>query len=413
MFLDKYRVYLGYSFFLLFFILLTRFMLGKSVDLFNYSVFILILGSIAFFKIGIIKNYYLIVFSISGFLFITLFDWFFGRVNEVPLNEYNYYFRLINQFLWVTPFFLLPTIFKYYEIKEDVFFKVLFLFLIIFLPYVFYNSVLLGFDRNNLFNFFDPILIYDIIFMMIGIIIFYYSFLLNGVKSYTLLLLSLAVILTLVLHGTRSSWMGLPVAFIIIFLNFYRAKKNIFFLSIGSSLVFMMLNLWNEDSSFYKRIQNFKQDTIAWEQNNYQTSSGLRLKMWEESLKIYNDNKLYGSGVYKIKQHTCNLKEKGEMPQCFQHFHNLFFHLLATNGIIGIIGLFLIFLSSSLFFLKEYIKNSSDLEKRSLPLLGLVLVLYYFICGMAEYSLFFPLPTFIFFLLIGTIFSFLVNRDFE
>ena len=72
MFLDKYRVYLGYSFFLLFFILLSRFMLGKSVDLFKYSVFILILGSMAFFKIGIIKNYYLIVFSISGFLFITL-----------------------------------------------------------------------------------------------------------------------------------------------------------------------------------------------------------------------------------------------------------------------------------------------------------------------------------------------------
>lgn len=400
-----------YLILLIFCALLIQAVFDKGADVYYYSVLILILGflSTKYQKIKI--DLHILVFCLSGFIFLTLSYWLLGRFDEIPVRLIETYTKIANQYFWVIPLLFLPYLIVFFNQGEKYIFEPLIFFTSFIFIYTFYNSFILDFNRGLLSQFFNPIIIFDITFISLAFFALFYSFLKEGVVSYFYLVLSLLLIFVLILHGTRGTWIGLPLVLIAYTLHFYKYKIKKVILMLSLSLSFILINIVWDNSPIKNRLQQFSADTVQLAENNYKTSSGVRIFLWKESLEIFENNQIIGVGGYGIEAHNCELKESGQLPTCFQHMHNIFFHELAAHGILGLLGLVLIYGSILLFFIKKFLRYFSNFELRGYALLGIIYVVYYLICGLTEYYLFFVLPVYIHYFIILLIVGFIFRKE--
>ena len=214
----------------------------------------------------------------------------------------------------------------------------------------------------------------------------------------------------LILHGSRGAWVGL--LFVPIFLVIFYAKTELKKIILMLSLVvcFIGINMVIPNSPLLKRVENFQSDSHNIRNNDYQNSSGIRLFLWNNSVNFFKTAPLTGVGMYEIEAENCRLYEQGDLPHCFQHMHSIYFHELAANGLIGLIGLLMTFFTALIFFIKNvFVKN---LLIKNLAITGAVFVIYYMCSGLTEYYLFFQNTTYVFYWVVASLMSFiLINKS--
>lgn len=383
----------------------------KGADVYYYSVIIFVLGliSLKYHKFKVDRS--LIIFCCSGFVFITLSYWLMGRFDQIPNKLVETYTNISNQYFWVVPLAFVPYLVVFFNKSEQYIFEPVFVFIFFLFAYVFYNSYILEFNRDLLSFFFNPIIIFDITFISLSFFALFYAFLKKGWISYIYLCLSLALIFVLILHGSRGTWLGLPIVLIAYFLHFYKFNLKKSLLMVLLSVFFVISNIVWDESPIKKRIKQLAEDKSQLIQENYQTSSGVRVFLWQESWKIFKENKLIGISSYGVEKHNCELNESGKLPVCFQHMHNIFFHELAANGVLGLLGLVFTYGAILYFFITKFLTYFNNFNVRGFSLLGIVYVLYYLICGLTEYYLFFVLPVYLHYFVILILAGFVLRYE--
>lgn len=376
----------------------------------NISIVLGLIFSFFLYKKQVIRpSMFLVVFCVIGFLTITLNYHLLSRMELIPQHLYRTYKQLINQYIWFIPLMALPTIYFNSSFKVRYFYQVIFFTLLFLFFYLGYYGIQLEFDRGRFSYFFNPVISYDIGFISLTLILLCYSFLIKGKVSYCYLVLSLLTLFLLILHGSRGTWIGIPFAFLVLGVFYFKTQAKKLMLAFGLSACFIIINLVIPNSPILSRMQNLQADTQHIQNNNYQNSSGIRLYLWKNSIELFQQAPVIGVGMHEIELDNCRLHDQGDLPTCFQHMHSIYFHELAANGLLGFLGLLLTFCTAIMFFLKN-IFNRDD-KIKNLALTGLIFVIYYMLCGLTEYYLFFKNTTYLFYWVVASLMSFIMIQQ--
>lgn len=401
-----------FSLITIYFLFLYTFNIDISIKFFSFYLIISFL--ICFFRKN--EKYWcvpLLVFSFISFLTVSLSYYLFDRLSIIPEGgPYSTYRRIIELYMLIIPLSFLPTILHSFKYKADNFFSAISLVVIFSSLYVFYYNVELDFSRGPLSSFFNPIISYDISFIALGLLVFVYSFYLKSKQSYLLLIFSLFFIFNLIFHGSRGTWIALPVIFLLIIFSYFKAERKKIALTIGALLVFLATNVFMSNSPIISRVGHFQADKQKIEKNSYQNSTGIRLLLWDNALDMFEKEPVLGVSLYGVEAENCKRARETNIPQCFQHAHNIFFNELAAHGVVGIIGLLISLLLPLIFFILNAFR-SGDAQLKFLGLAGSIFVIHHIASGLTEYYLFFRNATFIYYFMVTVLMSFIYLRQQE
>lgn len=389
---------------LLFLLVIFHNVFNQSFQHWDVSIILIMMSIYALYKKeSFVLNRYLVLFCTASFCLITLNYHILARVDLIPTEMYRSYKYLINQYFWIIPFVALPTIYKFIKFDEknlQIILQVTLAFLFFFLLYF---GIVLNFDRGNFSTYFDPVISYDITFISLSILSLSLSFYFQGRLSYLSLLISVFTMFLLILHGSRGTWIGIPIALIVLSFFYFKDSFKKVVLMWALFTIFILVNVLMPNSPAMDRVQHLQEDTQAISQNNYGNSSGIRLYLWKNSIDLFKSNPLVGVGMAQIEVENCKLQQQGKLPTCFQHQHSIYFHELAANGVLGILALLLTFVSALIFFVKNI--WSENKATKNLAISGLIFVTYYIFCGLTEYYLYFKNTTYIFYLFTASLIS--------
>lgn len=391
---------------ILFFTVFYHYIFNDNFRHWNVSIAFILIFIYFFIKGKVIKpNFYLIAFCFIGSISVTLLNHLLFRLDSVPENLLSTYKKITNQYIWFIPFIFLPTIYYKSHFNAEYFYRILFLIIVFLTPYLLYWGIMLEFDRGLFSIFFNPVISYDIGFISLTILLLCYSFYSKGKQSYLYLITSLLCMFLLILHGTRGAWVGLlfVFAFLVVFYAKTELKKIILMLSLV--ICFVGINMIIPNSPLLQRVENFQSDSLNIRNNNYKNSSGIRLFLWGNSIEMFKSKPFTGIGMYDIEAENCRLYERGDLPHCFQHMHSIYFHELAANGLVGLIGLLMTFLVALIYFIKNIFVKDGLIK--NLAITGALFVIYYMCSGLTEYYLFFQNTTYVFYWIVASLMSFI------
>lgn len=397
------------------FVIYIYYIFNESIRLWYFSIiFILIFSYDAIKQKNIIKpSKPLLIFCTISILTITLSYYLLNRLDIIPEDgPVKTYTRIITQYIWFAPFLLLPNIFYFHKFKPDYFYKTLFTICLFLFFYVSYYNFHYDFHRGKLAIFLNPIISYDITFIAVSILVLCYSFYLKGKLSYIYLIVSTLSLFTLVLHGSRGTWLGIPLVLLTLCIFYFRSQAQKVILLILLFICFIGVNLIIPNSPILDRVDELQQDKNLIEKQSFQNSTGTRILLWQNSIELFKKQPILGTGIYEIEVNNCKLAEEKKIPQCFQHQHSIYFQELAANGLIGFIGLLMTLIIPLIYFIRNIFTVNSEIKMLSIS--GSLFVVYYAICGLTEYYLFFLNTTYIYFLTVAIIMSFIqVNLRFN
>lgn len=352
-------------------------------------------------------NISLIIFCSISILTCTLSYYVLDRFENIPNQGYlKTYKRLIDQYFWFIAFMTLPTVFYYNKFTPKIFYNILLIVCCITFFYVSYFNILLEFNRGDLSQFFNPIISYDITLISLSILTLCYSFYLKSKSSYLFLALSLLSMFTLILHGTRGTWLALPFIYSFIFLLYFKQQSKKCFIFLAAVLMFIVINISLTNSPLKNRISDLNNDTALIKNQSYQNSTGTRLVLWKSGIELFKTKPILGISLYGIEANNCKLAKQGKIPECYQHLHSIYFNELAAHGILGLLGLLVTLLIPFFFFIKDIFCANEKIKM--LAISGSVFTFFYAVCGLTEYYLFFLSTTFIYFLVVATLMSFII-----
>lgn len=159
------------------------------------------------------------------------------------------------------------------------------------------------------------------------------------------LALSFACIL---LSTSRTAWFSIALTAAIMALVVIRSRKTIFLMFVVSALAFV--SAYQFVPIVHDRIDQIANDVALFSVSNKKPSSiGSRLHMWKASLKMFQSRPFFGVGtgdyIHMIEEYR-RLRLLPRHLLDYNQPHNMYLFTLATNGIVGLTALLLIFYRS-------------------------------------------------------------------
>ena len=177
----------------------------------------------------------------------------------------------------------------------------------------------------------------------------------------------------LLLNQTRGAWLALLLVFAYILVQgFHINRKRAIYIT--SLLLLVTI------AAFQTPMLQSRLESIA----DKRMRGNERLILWESSLKMFDDHKLFGVGLGQFGK-VYNDRSLGykhpDARQPLRHAHNNFLHMLAENGLVGFIG----FTAMFAYFLLESFRGWRRRQNPySLMLLGMMAALL--LQGFTEYN---------------------------
>lgn len=148
-----------------------------------------------------------------------------------------------------------------------------------------------------------------------------------------------------ILSGSRGVVLVIPITLVIIyFLTLRNAevenrteKNKVFGVIIAITIIAMLLTV----NVIIERFQHANMEIESYLVSNYQSSSiGDRLNMWRDSVTIFVESPIIGTGIGDFKTDTAALIKSGgsRATWTFTNAHSIYFHNLATMGLLGLLA---------------------------------------------------------------------------
>lgn len=361
------------------------------------------------FKKKIILDKNIFIYCISGFLFITLNEIILHRASTTEQNIHKInQDKTILQFFYIIPLLLIPNLFRFCKFDKIKFFNIIIFSTIISFFFNLYWNIKLNFDRHLLIERkFDLIILYDFTIISLSIISLIYSIKIKNLKGYAFISLSLLNLLLIISHGSRGTWVGIPIILILITIIYYKKHSHRILFILSSLLISFIISINLPNSPISKRLNEFQNDKNEIQKNNnFKTSTGERLTLWKLSIKEFSTSPLVGVGKEKFEEDICDLSKQGYLTKCYVHSHNLFMHMLANYGLLGLFYVILIFFIPLIVFCKNLFNPPNQL----VALTGICVIIYTIMCSLTDYFITSSFPTLFFYLTIISLMSLINSR---
>ena len=309
-----------------------------------------------------------------------------------------------SQFIYMIFIVFLPTIIIFTKFKTTDFFRILTCIIGISVLFNFYINVDLSFNRSLLIKKFAPIILYDYGMIALSLLVLCYGLFLKNKYSYFVILLSLINIFLIIQHGSRGAWLGLPIAFLVIFYLYGKDYlKKLIFISCSCTILLLATLFLIPNAPVQNRLQDFHHDKQKIvQQHDFNSSIGTRLSLWHFSFEKFKESPLLGVGFVQFREEVCQLHQQNKIGECTLHAHNVFLQILATQGIVGLFGILFLMLFPLAHFIKT-IYNVSNHELRLLCSAGISFIVYLILCSLTDFYFLLQPQTMLFFLIVSSI----------
>ncbi len=188
---------------------------------------------------------------------------------------------------------------------------------------------------------------------------------------------------------TRGAIFAIPLILVVISMLNIRHISLAKVLAVISIFVLASVLMYQHSTGFQKRIdytvQEFK--SIQQGQINKATSSGFRIQYWLAAVEAFKQNPLYGLSYKQREELNEQLYISGKIGKRASgvqrgHAHSQYFEMLASNGILGLISLFAIFVIPFYVLANHYLVTQSPWA-----LTGCTFVAGFSIFGLTEVPL--------------------------
>lgn len=195
-------------------------------------------------------------------------------------------------------------------------------------------------------------------------------------------------LVVLILTGSRGAWPAWLLVVVAAFLGTGMFSKATRWRTVATvTLVTLFLLAINPALREQMRLQEFGEDVIRLENGDGDSSLGARLRLWQLAGDTFNDRPLTGTGVGRFDQAVQTL------PECRQgaehhhvcglsHAHNDAAEWLATGGVLGLLGLLLVYGAPVVLYWRRW--RLTDWSSRGSAPAGLMLVAVYVLCGLTQ-----------------------------
>jgi O-antigen ligase len=190
------------------------------------------------------------------------------------------------------------------------------------------------------------------------------------------------------LSMTRGAWLLIPVV-AMLWLWLYRrdiSKKG--WVAIGSAFLVIVVigSVWMPQQ-LVKGIESGMSDLKSYqEHSNSQTSWGARLNMWHDSITFFKQHPILGIGIGDFKVERQRLMDEGKANKgwTYGHAHSIYFHALATTGLVGFVTLVVCIIILPFTAMHRLWRLAANGTERFYVLGGLTVVTAFSVFGLSE-----------------------------
>ena len=212
----------------------------------------------------------------------------------------------------------------------------------------------------------------------------------NYKKAISIIVFVLATIVA-VLSQTRGAWIYYPVLLFVLIFMYRKIITPKQWMVGGVLIITMSLFLFITPPIIIKE----RIGSAVTEYNHFQTgeavttddSVGLRLQMWQDSIKMFKKHPILGVGIDNFESQSMLLIKEGvsnTRGQVFGHAHSIFFNHLATTGLIGLLGLAILVFGLPIIFFIRIWRNTNSAELKCYSLAGIILITSFLVFGLTE-----------------------------
>jgi len=216
-----------------------------------------------------------------------------------------------------------------------------------------------------------------------------------------------------VLSDSKGAWLAIP--FILALIGFLFRKK-IRFSQIVVAIVVLGLAAIAIGSTdrVDDRFSAMRKDYQAYLKNpRTEGTLSTRLKMWRDSLIIFEKSPLLGTGIGDYQQDIQIMIKKGisyQTDSIYSHPHSIYFDALACTGLLGLLALIIgNFLIPFMLFFNQW-TNLEDKKNDLIALAGMITIVSYATFGLTETWFAQNSPTDVYFLFLVLFMYLLINQ---
>ena len=207
---------------------------------------------------------------------------------------------------------------------------------------------------------------------------------------YAVGILSLAAgIMATVFSGGRNAWLFLALL-VLVLLWLYRhslGRRGLTFAAGTVILTIAVVAIWRPPLVVERLTVGFDDLKIYRQDPSVDTSLGTRLNLWHNSIVIFSQSPLLGTGLGDFQRDNRELVAKGlayVSTEPFSHAHSIYFHALAEMGMIGFAALVLSLVILPLRYFYAAWRSAVTPEGRFCALAGLLSVFAFAVFGIGE-----------------------------
>ncbi|PFH10908.1 O-antigen ligase [Collimonas sp. PA-H2] len=223
-----------------------------------------------------------------------------------------------------------------------------------------------------------------------------------------------ASIYVTILSQTRGSWIAIPVFAITAFL-FLRNVRIRYRLAILILSLATLVTVFTNSDIVKTRLAAAKSDmTLYVDQDNADTSLGVRLQLWRASWQLFKENPVFGVGRENFSDGLEALSARDiitPVVTSFSHSHNEILFNTAILGIFGLLGILSIYFVPGYYFIRDI--RHSDSIIRTAAGMGLTLCLGFFVFGLTDMMFFWSVLGGVYSMSVAAFFACIIKRKKE
>lgn len=204
-------------------------------------------------------------------------------------------------------------------------------------------------------------------------------------RSFTVRWLRILLIVTALLaglfgslaSGTRGGWIALPILFYLVSLSFpMRGRVKVVS---GLILLLGLMAVYHQSNFVKNRVDTAIEETqIYFSQGETVGSAGNRLELWRAGILLWQESPLIGHGVIGIQEKLMEMMQDDriQLSYAFGHLHNEFIHLLAAQGLLGLLS-YIVFYAGFMVLFRKSFRQARYERSGDRALMGIVLLAAY------------------------------------
>ena len=184
------------------------------------------------------------------------------------------------------------------------------------------------------------------------------------------------------LSQSRGAWLALPVYMLIaLYFSIWHSKISVVSLVLGIVMMAGVFVFSPVGNMVEKRIDLAVEEVAQfYSDEQYLTSLGTRLAMWEIAVDVWKQHPFFGTGPGDFDEEIRSLQKSGEYAGMHPHSttHNMYFQALVNTGTVGfILTMFVLYIIPFRIFMKNRIVNIRE------SLSGSLFIVFFAIIGLS------------------------------